>query len=136
MALTIMKVSLRADSVLDVEDLPHPGIPCGQGVQVIVWVIDPVTLPNASFGASGSSAQGFTWINAPPPRVFSKPRVTSDGQRILLDDDHVSTATGGKWVYMLQVLAVTSEGERIYSTTWTPDKADIRTTNNPVIINK
>lgn len=144
----VLTVSLKG-AVLDVDDDGGVGIVAHPGVtQSIAWVLDPKTLAGCIFEPPGGDSGGFHWISTPHSNIFSTAWLSPDRTRLTLEDRHVGSSSRGPFVYMLRVRKNKSV---VYSTTVQPplskrkgkggkhgksDKNGIRTTNNPVIINK
>ena len=74
---------------------------------------------------------GFSWIDPPPPGVFSLATVTNNGNGLQFTDSHADSSTNGQWIYMLRV----SYNGSIYCTT-NVIQGPGGTINNPIIINQ
>lgn len=131
-----LKVTLNLAGELDVEDIPDDGVPRHDEVHVITWYIDPVALPDAYFERPLQGVpRAFTWIDTPPWYVFKRAEVP-EGKTLRMEDRHIGSSTVGRYIYMLRVRKDSSIPAQYYTTTHTPNKLDIRTTKNPVIINR
>ena len=108
----------------------------------IHWELENASLSTGQFEPVGIAAAGFAWISNPPATAFSAPWVSLGGK--VMNIENYFTSGANDWIYMLRVRV----GQDIYSTTVpeTPPSVSvgkrkqptlgIRTSNNPIIINR
>jgi hypothetical protein len=136
MTLKVVKVKLNNKGTLDVADSGGLEFDPAKGVQIIAWSLSGNALANAWF-PDDKQLPAFTWIDTPDPLIFSRPAVTGNGRRVLVDNDHLNLGTQGQWIYMLRVAYQKADGGiDYYTTTVTRTSRDgTRLSTNPIIIN-
>jgi len=136
----IVKVTRNADT-LDVADAGALKFDVAKGVRTIFWTLSGNEL-DAWFWPEGHPGKpAFTWIDTPPDGVFPwPPKTIADGKKLVIDNKHFNLRSKVDWKYMLRAAREKpgKPGEYEYATTTytAPATTSIRTSNNPVIINK
>jgi hypothetical protein len=112
-------------------------IPCGQGHRVVAWELDGAALDGAHFlPVDDTDLPGFSWVSTIPKNVFTRATLSGDKRRLIVDVDHVSTATGGHFIYMLRAWIGPGPDDIATTLKFLDRGKGCRTVTNPVIINK
>jgi hypothetical protein len=102
--------------------------------EFITWKLDDDTLADMRFVPKNSLP--LNWISERPWHVFSPPDVSDDRRQLTIQDKHQGSGTTGHFIYQLRVEKVNANGTRQRFTTTRAAGGSLRTSDNPVIINR
>jgi hypothetical protein len=99
----------------------------------ITWQLDDDSMVGMRFVPR--AAFPLYWISNPKWYVFSKPEFSLDRRQMTIQDKHQGNGTIGDFIYQLRVEKVELNGTRQRFVTGF-SSSNIRTSNDPVIINR
>ena len=133
--LTVRK-NASNELVVDPEEIivPEQAV----GTHLLVWTLDPVTLPGAEFA---DEEVALEWQPPKPAyHIFRRGRVSPDKRVLTILDRNQDSQTHGDFEYKLLVLEPDLEAEdQVYATgvrARTSEGGTIRPITNPIIINR